>query len=358
MARLAARVGIAWVAGASVFGCTDPEPPEVARLEVVGVRADPPSGAPGRRIELELVHSQQVMPELAVDESRRSVASGIHVAWFGGCHNPPGGAYYGCFAALRAVAEKLPNPIPEQLDPDHAEEGVFGLGQTFAIQIPEDILIETSTGLAGVSFAFFAVCRGQLRPKPDAQNTVPLGCHDENGKELGNSRFAVGFTTIRTVPGVDNQNPEIAGVRLDGVPLERSTCFSDEDCMDLSNGQWPYRCGDEGECWPVIEDCDSPPCQDVDVELIIDPSSAEVLPAGEGSRPRETLHVEILSLLSGLGDKVEIYPGSGEFSVEDEFRLTPLPPDAYPEARQIPWIAMIEDERGGRGFLEWWFLRQ
>jgi len=338
-------------------GCTSPEPLDRPRLEVVAVQADPPSGSPGTDSQLALVHSDMVLPN--PDDDAVIDPSGVQVAWFGGCHNPPSGQYYGCLPGLRAIAEQLPSPIPEVLPEGAVPVGIFGVGPSFALSVPEDILTETNAGLTGVSFAFFAVCRGELHPRPELEDTVPLGCYGEDGEARTSRDFVVGFTTVRTAPGQENANPEVIGMRLDGVALERGVCTVDDDCAALGGGELPYRCGSDGECWPVLPSCDLPEeqCEPLELELVLDPESAEPLPSGTASRPRETLRGEVWSVLSFDLEGKELYAGSGAFAPDTKFWVHPLPPDAFDENETLPLVAVVRDGRGGTGLLWWQFLR-
>jgi hypothetical protein len=344
------------VALAALVGCSDPEPPDRIRLEVVAVQAEPPSGAPGTVVQLQLVHSGMVLP--SPDAASVIDPSQVRVVWLGGCHNPPSGQYYGCLPMLRAAAEQLPSPLPAAIEQGAVPEGIFGVGESFALPIPDDILVETRTGLVGVSYAFFAACRGQLRPRPELTDTVPLACHGQDGHELGAEDFAVGFTTIRTMPGEQNANPVVTGLRLDGAPLERRSCATDDDCAELGAGALAYRCGSDGQCWPVIQSCDQPvsECEPMSLELVVSPESAEALPSGSASRPRETLRAEVRSVLVPERDSKELYPGSGDFATDTEFQMYPLPSDELAGQQLLPLLAVVRDSRGGTGWLWWSFL--
>jgi hypothetical protein len=228
------------------------------------------------------------------------------------------------------------------------------------VPTPDEILVETKSGLTGVSYAFFAVCRGQLRPQPELTDTIPLGCYGQDGQELGTEDFAVGFTTIRSTPEEQNANPVVTGLRVGGAPLERASCASDDDCAELSGGALAYRCGSDGECWPVVAGCDQPAsqCEPTSLELIVSPESAEMLPSGSASRPRETLRGEVWSVLVPERDTEELYPGRGEFATDTEFRLHPLPSDELAGQEMLPLLAVVRDSRGGTGWIWWSLLRE
>lgn len=355
-------LGAAMLMGSS--GCTDPAPDDAWRLEVVAVQAEPPTGIPGGISELQLVHSDMI---LADPMSSSSDAGGelavtnpaaVRVAWFGACHNPPGGDYFACLPNLRAVARELPDPIPESISDGALPSSVFGLGERFSLPIPEDILVESRAGLNGVSYAFFAACRGVLRPRAELMDTVPLGCYDAEGRERDREHFAAGFITIRTIPGQPNANPIVTGLRLGGVALERRSCSSQDECAELSGGEISYRCGSDAECWPEIEGCnkDERECDSLELQLVVPPASSEPLPNGSASRPRETLRGEVWSVLAARGDSVEIYPGYGGIGEPKSFWLHPPPPGALVGLESVPLFALLRDSRGGVGWIQWRFM--
>jgi len=123
---------------------------DAIRLEVVAVQAEPPSGAPGTVAQLELVHSAMILPSESPDAEDRIDPSQVRVAWLGGCHNPPSGQYYGCLPMLRVVAEQLPSPLPDAIPEGAVPEGILGVGESFAVPIPDDILVETKPSRDGV----------------------------------------------------------------------------------------------------------------------------------------------------------------------------------------------------------------
>jgi hypothetical protein len=85
----------------------------------------------------------------------------------------------------------------------------------------------------GVSYAFFAVCAGQLRPRPDVTDRIPLDCVDSTtGTPLGASDFVLGFTTVYSYEGSVNQSPVLESLTFDETPVPDPACASgDETCL-------------------------------------------------------------------------------------------------------------------------------
>jgi hypothetical protein len=215
--RLVGRAVLFAAAVVSV-GCMGKEPTDSSHLTVLAVRAEPPTGVPGGAVTFELLHSDEVAPPAGG-------ARPTQIAWLGGCHDPPGGQYFGCYPGLRSTVASFASAVLDT-PPDVLTRAGAGLGTTFSMTIPADV---AARGY-GVSFAFFAVCTGRLVPAPDREDTVPLDCREAGGKSIDRSGFAVGFTTVYTVPGVANHNPIIDGIDFDGVSLDELACGADADC--------------------------------------------------------------------------------------------------------------------------------
>lgn len=331
----------------SSCGADFPPPSQLDGLRVLAVRAEPASGAPGRAVSLEM---------LMVDESieREAPIAPVQIAWLGGCHNPPSRQFFACYPLARLLSEHL---APEVLATDTSQfpAGVFGTGNEFRFTVPENILeaaprIETDPIHFGVSYVFFAACRGQLRARPDLMDRVPLDCIDpETGTPLGASAFVSGFSTLFSYEGLDNQNPVLQGLSLDGVPVTPTPCQSDAECAPLSSaaqGRFEAACSSRATCAPVIAPCPaSGACPFLRVAPDVHPASAEAL---EGA-------TEILW--------ANYYSAGGRFETPTQLvsdRATGLIAD--PSARWHPprrtleslrlWVT-LHDQRGGTA---WSFL--
>jgi hypothetical protein len=199
-------------------------PSKVTGLRVLAVQPEPASGSPGVPVELSmLVADGKTEP----DEPPRP----LQIAWLLGCHNPPTRLYFGCLPILRVLANGVE-------DPASVPPGTVALGTDVTFPIPDDILsaaprVSTDPVHFGVSYAFFAVCAGQLRPRPDITDGIPLDCVDPaTGTPLGASDFVLGFTTVYSYEGSVNQNPVLETVTFDDIAVPDPACApEDETCL-------------------------------------------------------------------------------------------------------------------------------
>jgi hypothetical protein len=301
------------------------EPTDSSHLAVLAVRAEPPTGVPGGTVTFELLHSDEVAPPAGG-------ARPMQIAWLGGCHNPPEGQYFSCYPDLRSTVTRFASAVLDT-PPDVLSRASAGLGTTFSMAIPEDI---AARGY-GVSFAFFAVCTGRLVPAPEREDTVPLDCREADGKSIDRSGFAVGFTTVYTIPGLSNHNPVIEGIDFDGVPLDASACGTDTDCPLAEQCQ-------DARCMPVLTPCAEPGCHRLTAR--IDPASAEPTSTG-----RETLE---LRLLGPAIDTSRRLRGDGSTWFGDlSFPIDG--PSAGATDTVSLWL-ITRDDRGGVGWTERTFL--
>jgi hypothetical protein len=312
------------------------EPKDTRHLAVLGVRAEPPTGVPGRAVTFELLHSDEVAPPAGA-------AHAAEVAWLGGCHNPAGGQYFGCYPGLRSAVATLAPHVLDTPAEVLARAGA-GLGTGFSTAIPEDI---AARGY-GVSFVFFAVCAGELTPAPEREDTVPLDCRNADGKSIDRAGFAVGFTTVYTIPGVTNHNPVIDGVDFDGVPLGEPACAADADCPPV--GTLSERChAPSARCLPVLEPCAVSGCHRLAAR--IDPASAEPDSPAAAAGTRETLE---LRLIGPTIDATRRLHGDGSSFVDDPSFPIGGPPPGSAETLSV-WL-MVRDNRGGVAWTERTFL--
>jgi hypothetical protein len=193
---------------------------KITGLRMLAVQPVPASGSPGVTVRLSMLLADgKTEPE----EPRRP----LQVAWMLGCHNPPTRLYYGCLPVLRAIAQHFD-------DPEALAEGVVGFGPEVDFAIPDDILssaprVGTDPVHFGVSYAFFAVCAGQLRARPDVTDRIPLDCVDPvTGKALDASDFVLGFTTVYSYEGSVNRNPVLETVTFNGAPVPDPACQPDD----------------------------------------------------------------------------------------------------------------------------------
>ena len=286
-----ARAGLVCLASLGLGGCVDAFDPqsELSQLRVLAVRPSPASGSPGAEVRLDMLLQDGTVPPGLVDEGRE-----VEVVWFGGCHNPPSRQYYTCLPYLRQIAQYL-DPIVVNTPTEGVPPGYFGVGREFQFSLPDDIVsgaprVSTDPVHYGVSYIFFAVCAGHVRPRPDLTDRIPLDCVDRNtGKPLGSRDFVLGFTTLFSYEGVQNRNPTLLGAEFGrtGLPLAatpgdvQAPCTNDEDCAAFTNAAGePFACSETQLCSPTARPCLKGDCPNYRLWPQVDPSSAETVPGG------------------------------------------------------------------------------
>ena len=349
-----AHAPLAWVLSLSALSalsaCSNDFTPQsrVDTLRVIAVRPEPASGAPGKTSALELV-----VADGASGSADGGVARQLQVVWLAGCHNPPTRQYFGCYPLLGELGKRL---SPRAVDTPAASlpPSVFGTGSHYDLAVPENILSAApkQAGDAihfGVSYAFFAVCAGELRPRLSFTDRLPLACVDpQTGASLGRADFVTGFTTLYTYDGVTNANPVLTGVHLGQTPLNTSACHTDADCaglVDSAQAGFDERCGSQGSCAPVLPACSTPAqCKQILITPDVEPASAEPLP---GVGASEILWANFYATAGAFKEATELVNDRSLGFIADHgsyFR-----PPAGTDTPTTVWLT-VNDERGGAAF--------
>jgi len=344
---MAGRLHTLVALGVVLLGCTEEPLKDTEHLRVVAVQAEPPTAAPGQSIELELLHSDLVRAGTS------DAADSVQVAWIGGCHDPPGGRHLDCYPhardAVQLYADRVYDTPPSDLE---AHAGTLGLGTHFGYVAPE------LAGAFGVSYVFFAVCRGVLAPAPDIEDTVPLRCLDGDGNRLGRTDFEVGFAAIPVLPpGVGNQNPVIGALLVNGSPIESASCETDADCPAVGDPPVSQQClaldDTASQCCPAMEPCTAESCPSVQLEPQLGAENAEPNPLA--AAPGETPPLEVLTaeILTPWDEDDETFTWQDDgwdpaprFDVE-------VPLDFTQESADV-WF-VVRDNRGGVAWNSWTF---
>jgi hypothetical protein len=360
-------------AGALVTGCGNAFVPQsqIKGLRVFGVKIDTPYAKPGKKVNLEMLHYDGSPRAGAPNGGRREV----QILWLGGCHTPAGDLYYGCYPIL---AEKLRAIDPGMIGgapgsgglppPDVLE--LIGLGTKFSVSIPDDIVssrAERGGGNTpyGLSYAFFAVCGGELGPASDPSSGFPLGCYDKDTKALlGPDDFVVGYTPIYSYEKLENANPIITGGTWQGkasMDIPCTPCI--EDCGDAScevacQSTCPPTqiCGAGSHlCITRVAHCGSRnviDCDTYDFKPTVDPASAEIDETAnafeDGKQPQETLWVSYFANQGTLIQDMKLINDAQEGWNEDYKMVWTAPNAAAGESRI--W-GVVHDNRGGTN---WW----
>ncbi len=380
----ASAVALATLAGAPL-GCF-PDGPDFAAPErlggvrVLAVVPTPASGVPGGRVALQLeAFDARQHPALngGADTDAGGAAREVEpltVAWLGGCHNPPGDAYSGCRPLLERIAAALPSPLPlTASEVPESERELWGVGTRFGATVPPDVLegreLDTNALPFGVSFAFFAVCRGRLYPAPAAPDALPLRCESSDGAPVGSDGFVRGFSTIYTYAGSLNQAPSISARVTRGTDFPDRACDDDADCAGVGADGVGSTCerpvvarfaGEQSQaprrCLPSVPSCVAAPCAAYDLWPRLSPDSVEQDPAAAppgGEPPDEIVWVKYYSLGGVRDAEALIHDRASGFNPSYAARwVAPGRPSPAP----VPVWAVVQDNRGGVSVARWDFV--
>ena len=339
-----------WLLAALAFlGCANDfaPPSRVDTLRVLDVVPEPASGAPGQTSMLDLV-----VADAAPAADAAGVARTLQVAWLGGCHNPPSRQFFGCFPLLDAIATRLSARV---IDTPAASlpAAVFGIGPRYALTVPEDILKNAPKAASdpvhfGVSYAFFAVCAGELRPRPDLTDRVPLECVDaQSGHALGRQDFVTGYATLYSYEGATNHNPVLPSMHFGAATVSPAPCTQDADCAGLVDEQqagFSEVCGSQGSCALSLPACPaSGECPTILVSPDVEPASAEALP---GEDAHEIVWASFYSTHGSFDTATQLVNDRGTGFIADHGSYFHRPHTAGPTTI---WVT-VNDQRGGSAF--------
>jgi hypothetical protein len=197
---------------------------ELDSLRVLAVQKDEPYAKPGDTVSLAMLW----------DDASPKASRPVTIAWVSGCFNPPGDEYYACFSELGANGgfgasgggtggSGGSSGAAGSSGAGGSGGAGFGLGNTFSVKIPNDIISsrpppsDPKQPAYGLAYVFFAACAGKLGPAPSGQSlTFPIGCYDADGNPLGSDDFVAGYTSIYAYQKYTNKNPEVDGFMFDG----------------------------------------------------------------------------------------------------------------------------------------------
>ncbi len=333
-------LGVASAFVVPVPGCAAPfDPPSLVNsLRVLTVVADKPYANPGDTVSLKMSFYDGLG---ALEESGPRP---IQITWLGGCFNPIGDQYYGCYAPLGELLQKI------------AEGGAPPAGlvtqgvnlDTFELTIPDDILASRpipETGVRyGLAYVFFTACAGTIRPvAPEGSSdagSFPLGCFDENGTRLGPESFVPGYTQVYVFEdGRQNANPTLSGLTLDGdsLPEDFAAIPTVSRCAVSAEERRVSGCGAED---PLTS------CTTYKLDIDVPTDVAEVDPdavSADGGTLREAVWVDYFADRGDIQTDIKLVSDAVKGYVpghETEW----IPPD---EPGLVTFWAVLRDARGG-----------
>lgn len=326
--------------GLVACGTSFDPPSEVQSLRILGVQKDKPYAAPGDVVTLNLLwyDGAETEPDVEPREIQR--------AWFSGCFNPPGDLYFGCFEALQGAQATASMPDPASLLN-------FGVGDTFEVKIPDDIIssrpppVDPRQPRYGLAIVFFAACAGLLGPAdPSQAGGFPLSCLDEEGDPLGSDDFVAGYSSIYVYEGFTNQNAVITGFELDGDKVDPD-CIG-TDCIGIDERFEPDH--DNLPTLAACEDDGEDTCPAIQMRPLIDPTSAEVDSIAATAYARtlqEQMWINYHVSAGSVKSSVRLY-NDATTGINEDFGTEFYAPKA---TGPIKIWAVVRDNRGGTNWV-------
>ncbi len=216
--RMLVMAAIALACGPAGF---DP----ISKLEsvrVLAAKADNPYAHPGDTVTL-TIDAFDARPE----------ATGqlpMKIYWLPfTCENPADDLYYACFASLVSAGSDGGTGggvFPPNLD----VTDLLPQGLKTTVTMPADVITSHAfvAGLPeqyGVVFTFAMACAGRVKTlpiDPSAGNgqTVPLGCFDADGNQLGPDDYVFTYMRVYAYESATNANPEVDAVLFDNQTVD------------------------------------------------------------------------------------------------------------------------------------------
>lgn len=208
------------------------------------------------------------------------------------CANPPRDTYYGCLLAHGGLFEAGLMPLIS-----HPGNSITLTVPTSTVDVQEggaELKVPSLKACApddkscasiyheapdsndlpnfGSMFAFFALCPGELGYR-DVSEGFGITCRDADGELFGPSDFVFGYSQIFLYQDLQNKNPVVDGMVVDGE--EAKACIG-VDCLD-DTGERPETCGDGVPCLKVCTKSDEDDCPEISIKPLI----PKVYPCGD-----------------------------------------------------------------------------
>ncbi|APR79583.1 Hypothetical protein A7982_04930 [Minicystis rosea] len=311
---------------------------QVDGLRILSVQADKPYADPGDTVTFRMTYSDPPAGSLP-----------LQILWLGGCVNPPGDAYYGCYQSLQGLFTG-----GFDLD-DLLQKGLVGVGKTYSVKLPETIISSRPPAQGGaprygVAYVFFMACAGTLEPIPlegtGAAESFPIGCFDAQHRRLGAEHFVPGFTQVYAFEDQrPNENPTITGMTKNGEALpEDDSHAPDVEACPVSEEErlGPPSCGKKD----AFQTCPS-----YDISITVPANVAEDDPSStspDGTTFKETVWVDYFADRGDFDGDARLVSDATEGQRTD-FAVTWIAP---PEPGPVRIWAVIHDNRGGQDVIE------
>ena len=230
-------LGVALACGEGGF---DPQS-KIESVRVLVASADEPYAKPGDTVTL----------TLDAYDGRPSGATGaMTIYWLPVlCEDPADDLYYACFSNF--VSSPADGGTSGGLFPANLDvSDLLPQGAKMTFTMPADAITNHAyvDGLPeqyGVVFWFAMACAGRVRTlaiDPEAGNgqTVPLGCFDDQGNQLGPDDYVFTYMRVYAYENATNANPEVDGVTFDGQTVDTSQGVVVPRCTSDADGACPH----------------------------------------------------------------------------------------------------------------------
>ncbi len=273
----------------------------------------------------------------------------LQTVWLGGCFDPAGDAYYGCYESLAKVVADAQHDLLAGKPPP--EGALYGVGESFDLTLPTDIVSRRPKPIVGshygIAYVFFATCAGFLGASPKDSNgsagSFPVACFadKEHTVRLGADSFVPGYTQIYVFEdGRVNADPPVKEVMFDAKPvgggpgdaLSVPRCSVDDDTRTA-----PPSCS---KADPFTT------CTPVNINITAGADVAEDDPEGtskDGKLLKEVVWVDYFSDKGDFDSDVRLVNDATTGLIADHSTNWIAPPD--PGLVSI-W-AVVHDARGG-----------
>jgi hypothetical protein len=317
-------------------------------VRIIASRADKPYAKPGETVNIEL---------LAFD-GRPEKTRPMRISWIPvPCINPKGDSYFDCFRTLLSAtsggapsgggdagaeagadgggAGGIPPEALALLKPGVDITPYLPSGPTYSLTLPSDIItshpeVKGAEAPYGLAILFNIACAGHVEliaidPNDDNPQVVPIGCFDENGKQLPPSDYVLGFTRVYAYDSLTNQNPVIDGVTFDGAPVDPAVGITVDRCTTSAKADCPK--------WKL--------------DTLVPESSQEVRPRKSGDG-KEQVAVQFSTTRGDFSDGSRLLYDSLRGKLSD----TTVDYQASQDSGQGTIFLVVKDNRGGATWLQ------
>ena len=198
---------------------------KIESVRVLAMSADKPYAHPGDTVNVTLDTYDGRPPATDGGQNDALVVYRLPLV----CEDPPSDLYYACFVSLvtpQGSTGGAAGAFPANVD----ISDLLQKGPQTTFTMPADAITNhaVTPGLPeqyGLVFLFAMACAGRVRTlpiDPSAGNgqTVPLGCFDSQGNQLGPDSYVFTYMRVYAYENATNANPVINGVLFDGQPVD------------------------------------------------------------------------------------------------------------------------------------------